>query len=444
MSATAESEPPMGESQSADESMATATDSMINQDMSVNDNSTKELNLADVPQNSTDSEMNASSDVEAKQDSETTGVQPDSSLSESPQAHCSQTANTMCMETLDSLTASSLPSHSKNAPSSTFSPPYSQSPSSDESMIYESRTTDMISYPAVAQDLSALELTSNFDCDDLNEKSTCSPKNSANTDWKQTGPLCSTLKSADEANSPVPTPQLGDILLNPLLPGYKRTDMRHEDLGSPQVFMCGNLVTSPPWAVESEEQTCCSDNTNDCGDPVEQNNSIEDLSKNGSTNEAEIVICDEGSESDHQATSPSIISINECEIKVLPLKTKSTTQQVNIITPDIVIPEMSDRPKPPKFQKSSKPNIQFEKIDFSPLVIDFRPSKIGKKRKKAEQTTVSLAKKRKQVKDIPLDMEAGSSYPVENNLCESMKKGTTYGIGILLCVKYFEYFHRKR
>ncbi len=344
----------------------------------------------------------------------------------------SPSTNTVCMETLTSPSASLLPSLTACTLPTVSVPQICPSDPIDEFM-NESDANESISFPSVAQDLSTLALTSQFDQEDLNECSNrSSSEKSTGTNCIPTGPLCSTLKSI-ESNSPPPKLQLENLLTDIPSPQVQEgwflsgTELSNEECGSPHVFMCGNIVTavtSQPLTLKGKQQVSCINNTEEYCEPVdEEDTMIEDnVSEHGNINEAEIDISDFD-----QVASPQSTLSSDHGHEVLLRPTKSSAQQVDIIIPDICIPEiLSERkisyhPKVSKFRKSSKTDIQSGTVDFSPVVIDLRPSCSGKRSVSVEQATDSVTKKLKQMKDSPLGGD--STFAVKIDLHDSMKKG---------------------
>ncbi len=316
--------------------------------------------------------------------------------------------------------------------------------SPDDDTMSESDVNEEISYPNVSQDLSSLELTSKFDQEDLIESYTqLSNKKPLSTIREQSSSTAFTSSSDVAQDSFSPHSKLGELLRDIPSPptrggwssqGVLPTSLPCTDLnllmndgvsGTPRVFACGEVVTPTifrPLAVKTSDildaaEMCVLETTGGT------------LSKLGSDGHLEVDLDEEdsGSDFDHQAAPSSSVSYS----KALPARTEPSKQQVEIVIPDLPIETVPStkkafRSKLSKFRKRSKTHkiAQFEATDFSPMVVDLRPSSLPRNKKRSvaiEQEAGPSAKKKKR---HSVGGESSAAVEIDLSVSGAQKKGT--------------------
>ncbi len=304
----------------------------------------------------------------------------------------------------------------------------------DDSMS-ESDAGEEISYPNVSQDLSSLELTSKFDQEDLIESYTrlSSKKKSSST----------AVKFDDVAqDSFYPHSKLGKLLRDIPSPptrggwssqGVLPTSLPGTDLnllmnngvsGTPRVFACGEVVTPTilrPSAVKTGDILDVAE--------METTRGEDDISsKLGGDSHLEVDLDEEDSGSDfgHQAAPSS----SENYSRVLPARTEPSKQQVEVVIPNLPIETVPStkralRSKLSKFRKPSKTRkvAQSEVTDYSPIVVDLRPSSLPKSKKRNVSVEQEGGPSAKKIKRHSMGGESSAAVEIDLSISGAQKKG---------------------
>ena len=343
----------------------------------------------------------------------------------------------------------------RDTPLSSIADPEYHMPSSD------SDTGEEKVFPNVPQDLSTLELTSQFDQEDLTEShhSYC-PNKSTPTLITAHHQLTPSALHEDKRDF-VPCTKLGELLqdipvpttqggwsskgaLHGSLPGTDLNLLMNEDSSMPKVFLCGESGVEEGVADCGEQDSSKEENVDEVceygfkekesvkvdNDKVEreseelrdQNDQQSDLSEEEDSSDQ--------SEVEEDVTSSCGSSVNTKATPVFEQQSvtiacpASSPHQVEIFIPDVpceVSPPLSQQPRKIKLSKSRK-NSRSVMPDPSPVVVDLRPQTGGKRKAVINRKGTPYPKK---VRMNKFKSGENSSLPVEaiSSTPETVKKG---------------------
>ena len=351
----------------------------------------------------------------------------------------------------------------EDTPLSSIADPDTHEPSSD------SDTCEEDIFPNLTQNLSTLELTSQFDQEDLTESHyTNCPNKSTPTLDETLQVTSSTLTPTEHKEADfVPRTKLGKLLKNiPIpstqggwsskgalsnsLPGTDLNLLMNDDSGVPKVFLCGDYreqvgVASCGGEDVNKEESPCEDVEAECEDGLgekEQNKSDDekfegDCEGLSEQSEEENSLSEEDAYDDQSEVEEDVDDFSEPSLNPRtrpaagrPSATSpaaSSGHQIEVIIPDIpceVSPSLSQQSQKTKLLKYRK-ITRYVTSDPSPVVVDLRPpteTKSGKRKATVTRPATPYPKRRKS-KIIQSEEDSSASVEAVFSTPETVKKG---------------------
>lgn len=324
----------------------------------------------------------------------------------------------------------------------------------DDNSLSGSDLSKEIDYPNVPQDLGQLELTSQFDQEDLTEK--CDPPSLTNGD---TVDDISEQESKQECiDSFVAHSKLGKLLKDIRTPssqggwsskGIPQSTipcsslnllMDSRNTNAPRMFVCGGVMEQPLQPLTTIVEEAASEVDQQAEESVTNEPKMEieleqsdDLGKDAPSGpEGEDSVRNE-SDMDKSHTSPQLTMSHRISSNDLPQPSTPaiglTKQRAEIFIPNLpydMAPTAGRISKKfTQLRKHFKSHSQSDFADISPVVVDLRPQRQSKGKPIAQEEECSQTKKRKHVRTLTTG-ESSSFGAVEINLTSSgaRKKGT--------------------